>query len=115
MLEVLVVLEEALAAVLADEKYERRRVGSNGWQYWEETCRKCLDEPGRSAHGRTIERETRTYRSGVVAYRGRGDSEPENVSEGDHRRLECWYPDHSLRRERLHQIHFIYTVHLRLA
>ncbi|KRZ66539.1 hypothetical protein T10_10220 [Trichinella papuae] len=76
-----------------------------------------LDEPSRSAYGRTIERETlgttvvarvRTLRAlAVVAYRGSGDSEPENVSEGDRRRLELWYPGRSLRRERLHQIHFI--------
>ncbi|KRZ48026.1 hypothetical protein T02_15051 [Trichinella nativa] len=59
VLEVLVVLEEALAAVLANEKVlavQEKRC----WQYWEETCQKCLDEPSRSAYGRTIEQKTRT-------------------------------------------------------
>ncbi|OUC42183.1 hypothetical protein D917_10374, partial [Trichinella nativa] len=77
VLEVLVVLEEALAAVLANEKVlavQEKRC----WQYWEETCQKCLDEPSRSAYGTCV----RTLRaSAVAAYRGRGDSEPENVSE----------------------------------
>ncbi|KRZ02634.1 hypothetical protein T11_12022 [Trichinella zimbabwensis] len=57
-----------------------------------------LDEPSRSAYGRTIERETlgttvvaraRTLRALAVAtYRGSGYREPEDVSEGDRRRLE---------------------------